>query len=79
MALIECSASVHGTWWSSHDAGRLDRKIRRGGFGHRVEIDQPVLDRERHVIGAVAAGNRDHLAGFPYPKTGAVGGVGGAA
>ena len=60
-------------------AGRFDRKIRRGGFGHRVEIDQPVLDRERHVIGAVAARDRDHLAGFPYPKTRAVGGVRGAA
>src|SRR5438445_7394065 len=36
-------------------AGRLDRKIRRGGFGYRIEIDQPVLDCKRHAVGAVAA------------------------
>src|SRR5262245_17998216 len=55
--------------------GRFDCKIRHGGFGHRVEIDEPVLDGERRVVGAVAAGNCDHFAGFSYPKTGAVGGV----
>src|SRR2546430_16959861 len=60
-------------------ARRFDRKIRRGGFGHRVEIDQSVLDSERHVICAVAARNRDHLAGFPYPEAGAGCGVFGAA
>src|SRR4051794_6042321 len=57
-------------------AGRLGRKIRRGGFGHRVEIDQPVLDRERHAVGAVAARDRDDLAGLSYPETFTVGGVG---
>src|SRR6266702_2127123 len=59
--------------------GRFARKIRRGSFRYRVEIDQSVLDRERLIVSAVAARNRDHLAGFPYPEAGAVGGVGGAA
>src|SRR3954470_17182949 len=45
-------------------AGWLTRKIRGRCVRHRREIDQPVLDGERYVVGAVAAGDRDHLAGL---------------
>src|SRR5262245_369591 len=55
--------------------GRFDCKIRGGGFGHRIEIDESVLDGEWDAIGAVAAGYRDHFSGFPHPKAGAVAGV----
>src|SRR6476660_8710096 len=60
-------------------AGGVDGKIRRSSFGDRLEINQPVLDGERYGIGTVAAGNREHLAGFSYPQASAVGGVSGAA
>src|SRR5712671_4890807 len=60
-------------------AGRVDGKIRPSSFGDRLEINQSVLDGERYGIGTVAAGNRDHLAGFSYPQAGTVGGVCGAA
>src|SRR6266446_1357930 len=39
-------------------AGWVDGKIRRTSFGDRLEINQSVLDGERHVIGTVAAGDR---------------------
>src|SRR3954451_23184072 len=59
-------------------AGWLTRKIRGRCIRHRREIDQPVLDGERHVVGTVAAGDRDHLVGLLDSEAVTIGGGCGA-
>src|SRR5215471_8889400 len=59
-------------------AGRVVREIRCGRLGHRVDIDKPVLERERHVIGAMTAFDCNHPAGFRHPQASAIGRIRGA-